>query len=107
MSVVSMHLFQFLKENIQLNDWSIECWEQGNCVVIENKSADIVFDIWNIDKSKWKIQLFKRHGDTMASFTHKIDDKWLFNGERYDFSEDLKNHIDILGILRKYINTLS
>ncbi|MBR4325972.1 MAG: DUF262 domain-containing protein [Bacteroidales bacterium] len=83
-SVINHHLVEYLKFNMQVpSKWSSRIWNGGR-VVVENTKDNIVFDIWY--HKEWHIQLFKRESESKKSLKEYVDDKWTFNGERYETS---------------------
>lgn len=70
--------------------WNICFFESGGCVVVENKSDDLVFDIFydtNKGKPIWRFEFFKREHEKVNDLEGLVYDKykWSFNGERYEY----------------------
>lgn len=87
-SVNCYHLVKYLVNESRYEGWSI--WDCGYChsCIVENYNRNIKFFIRNQD-DKWVIQLSKRDNvDVENSLKPYIDDKWSFNGYRYEKTID-------------------
>lgn len=85
-SVINLHLYNYLKQSLQEQGWEVWQWN-GDRVVVENKVRDFVFDIWYFD-SMWLIQFFRRKEDVEQSLSNYIDQSWHIKGNRYEKSTD-------------------
>lgn len=87
-SVKNYHLLKYLNNEFQLDGWEVWLWDSGNKIVVENKSRNIVFDIYN-QFDKWMIQLFRRNeAEVLNSLKPYTDDSWIFNVGQYEKTID-------------------
>jgi hypothetical protein len=97
MSVKNLHLYHYLTSKLNNSNWEVKIYDEsdGHVVVVENKSENLVFDIWYIQLSKqqWILQFFSRgmkYSEVEETLKRYIDTStWNFNGERYEKSVDL------------------
>lgn len=97
MSVKNLHLYHYLTSKLNNSNWEVRIYDEsdGHLVVVENKSENLVFDIWYIQLSKqqWILQFFSRGmkcNEVEETLKRYIDTStWNFNGERYEKSVDL------------------
>lgn len=84
MSVNSLHLFAFLTKHFVVDGWSISIYDEtdAHVIVVENKTKDVVFDLW-YQEGNWNIQLFKRYSEVENSLKPYVDESWTYDGVRY------------------------
>lgn len=93
-SVNNLHLQSYLtsdeeKERIKVrySKWIIGPWEEGNRIVIQNSTDDLVFDVWyeiQDGKSFWKVQFFKRNAEVEETLKPHVDSSWSFRDDCYE-----------------------
>ncbi len=96
----------------QFPNWKIWFWDGGR-VVVENKSDNLVFDIFYDNKGDnnyvWNITFFKRKDEVKHSLEKYIDaTRWFWNGDRYETNVDFSpkgsyDHPNVLEFLQDMI----
>lgn len=109
-SVKNFHLLQYLKDKLKNAEWEVWIYNE-DCTVVENKSKNIVFDIWYSD-FKWFFQFFKRGTEVEKDLAPFIDSTWIFNGDRYEKcinyldGERPYTYLNVLGELETIISKI-
>lgn len=94
MSVKNLHLKNYLSNSLGRDNWLIEVHDQtdAHVIVVKNIHEDFVFKIWYREQpSKWTLHFFRRNTEFEPSLKSYLDDKWQYNGTRYEISIDYKD----------------
>ncbi|MBR8763632.1 hypothetical protein IX335_000847 [Porphyromonas levii] len=114
------HLWSYLDEKYKELDWQsmYPSWKPwlwpGGCVVIENKSDDLVFDIYFKygDAPEWEVTFFRRNQEVEQSLKKYVDtEKWEYKDERYRIAlkfepKDRYNHPNVRQFIEKMIDKI-